>query len=189
MVQSLNCVQFFATPWTVAHQAPLSMGFPRQAYWSGLLLLPPGDLLIQGWSPGLPGWQWILYPWALRTDCSGLINLLSWTAPASNCSPCFSSHLPITFSVRQPEIGYKVKTQAMALSCLKPSTAYLRTENSRFPPWFIKACVVWLWPMSQILCQNTSLPCGSHTGLFSVSWRYQALDSLPMDGSFLQISV
>ena len=31
-------------PWTVAHQAPLSMGFPRQEYWSGLPCSPPGDL-------------------------------------------------------------------------------------------------------------------------------------------------
>ena len=34
----LSCVQFFATPWTVVQQAPLSMGFSRQEYWSGLLL-------------------------------------------------------------------------------------------------------------------------------------------------------
>ena len=34
----------FVTPWTVARQAPLSMGFPRQEYWSGLLFPPPGDL-------------------------------------------------------------------------------------------------------------------------------------------------
>ena len=33
-----------ATPWTVVHQAPLSLGFPRQEYWSGLLFPPPGDL-------------------------------------------------------------------------------------------------------------------------------------------------
>ena len=32
------------TPWTVAHQAPLSMEFPRQEYWSGLLFYSPGDL-------------------------------------------------------------------------------------------------------------------------------------------------
>ena len=32
------------TPWTVAHQAPLSMEFPRQAHWSGLPFPPPGDL-------------------------------------------------------------------------------------------------------------------------------------------------
>ena len=38
-------VQLCATPWTVAHQAPLSMGFCRQEYWSGLPCLPLGDLL------------------------------------------------------------------------------------------------------------------------------------------------
>ena len=37
-------VQLFATPWTVARQAPLSMGFSRQEYWSGLPCPPPGDL-------------------------------------------------------------------------------------------------------------------------------------------------
>ena len=37
-------VQLFATPWTVARQAPLSMGFFRQERWSGLPFRPPGDL-------------------------------------------------------------------------------------------------------------------------------------------------
>ena len=40
----LSCVRFFATPWTVARQAPLSMGFSRQEYWSGLPCPPPKDL-------------------------------------------------------------------------------------------------------------------------------------------------
>jgi len=40
----LSYVQLFATPWTVAHQAPLFMGFPRQEYWSGLPFPAPGDL-------------------------------------------------------------------------------------------------------------------------------------------------
>ena len=40
----LSCVQLFVTLWTVAHQAPLSMGFPRQEFWSGLPFPPPGDL-------------------------------------------------------------------------------------------------------------------------------------------------
>ena len=39
-----SCVQLFATQWTVAHQAPLSMGFSRQEYWNGLPCPPPGDL-------------------------------------------------------------------------------------------------------------------------------------------------
>ena len=42
--QSLSHVWLFATPWTVARQAPLSMGFPRQEYWSGLPFPSPGDL-------------------------------------------------------------------------------------------------------------------------------------------------
>ena len=41
-------VRLFATLWTVALQAPLSMGFSRQGYWSGLLCPPPGIFLTQG---------------------------------------------------------------------------------------------------------------------------------------------
>ena len=41
---SLSCVRLFATPWTIARQAPLTMGFSRQEYWSGLPFSPPGDL-------------------------------------------------------------------------------------------------------------------------------------------------
>ena len=40
----LSCVRLFATPWTVACQAPLSMGFSKQEYWSGLPFPPPGNL-------------------------------------------------------------------------------------------------------------------------------------------------
>ena len=43
-VQSLRHVQLFETPWTVACQAPLSMGLSQQEYWSGLPFPPPGDL-------------------------------------------------------------------------------------------------------------------------------------------------
>ena len=43
MLKSLSCVQLFATPWTVAHQAPPSMEFSRQEYWSGLPCPPPGN--------------------------------------------------------------------------------------------------------------------------------------------------
>ena len=42
--QSLNCVRLFVTLWTVAHQAPLSMGFSKQEYWNGLPFPPPGHL-------------------------------------------------------------------------------------------------------------------------------------------------
>ena len=47
-------VWLFATPWTVARQAPLSMGFSRQEYWSGLPCPPPGDLPDPGIEPQSP---------------------------------------------------------------------------------------------------------------------------------------
>ena len=47
----------FATPWTVVHQAPLSMGFPRQEYWSGLPFSSPGDLLHPGIKLVTSAWQ------------------------------------------------------------------------------------------------------------------------------------
>ena len=73
--------QIFVTLWTVSHQAPLSMGFPRQEYWSGLPFPSPGDLLNPGIklvslaSPTLAGrfftncatWE------ALLTNCCSLI--------------------------------------------------------------------------------------------------------------------
>ena len=49
--QLLSCVLLFATPWTVAHQVPLSMEFPRQEYWSGLPFPPPGELPDPGIEP------------------------------------------------------------------------------------------------------------------------------------------
>ena len=53
-VKSLSCVQLFATPWTVAYQAPQSMGFSRQEYWSGLPFPSPGDLPDPGIKPRSP---------------------------------------------------------------------------------------------------------------------------------------
>ena len=52
--QSLNHVWYFVTPWTVACQAPLSMGFPREKYWSGLPFPSPGDLPDPGTKPTSP---------------------------------------------------------------------------------------------------------------------------------------
>ena len=54
----LRHVWLFVTPWTVAHQAPLSFGLPRQEYWSGLPFPSPGDLPDLGTesvSPALAG--------------------------------------------------------------------------------------------------------------------------------------
>ena len=54
VVKSLSHVQLFVTPWTAAHQAPQSMGFSREEYWSGLPFPSPGDLPDPGIQPGSP---------------------------------------------------------------------------------------------------------------------------------------
>ena len=62
MKYHFSCVWFFATPWTVAHQVPLSMGFSSKEYWSWLPFPPPGVLPNSGiepvslMSPALAGW-------------------------------------------------------------------------------------------------------------------------------------
>ena len=58
VVQLLSWIRLFATPWTVAHLAPLSVGFSRQEYWCGLPFPFPGDLPhpgIEPLPPALPG--------------------------------------------------------------------------------------------------------------------------------------
>ena len=67
-------VQLSVTPWTVAHQPPLSMGFSRQEYWRGLPCPPPGDLLDPGIEPVSPATP------ALQEDSSLLSH---WGSPTS----------------------------------------------------------------------------------------------------------
>ena len=56
-VKSLSRVRLFGPPWTVAYQAPPSMDFSRQEYWSGLPFPYPGDLPNPGIEPGSPALQ------------------------------------------------------------------------------------------------------------------------------------
>ena len=53
-VKSLSRVRLFVTPWAAASQAPPSMGFSRQEYWSGVPFPSPGDLPDSGIEPGSP---------------------------------------------------------------------------------------------------------------------------------------
>ena len=65
VVQLLSRVRLFATPWNVAYQAFLSMGFPRQEYWSGLPFPPPADFPypgIESTSPALADGFFITEP-------------------------------------------------------------------------------------------------------------------------------
>ena len=53
-VKSLSHVRLFATPWSIVHQSPLSIGFSRQEYCSGLPFPSPEIFPTQGSNPGLP---------------------------------------------------------------------------------------------------------------------------------------
>ena len=79
---SLNRVQLFVTPWTVAHQVPLSMGFSKQECWSGLPFTSPGDLPDPGIQLKSPALQADFFTvWAsrevilLEVDCQSLLHL------------------------------------------------------------------------------------------------------------------
>ena len=61
-VKSFSRVQLFETTWTVAYQAPPSMGFSRQEYWSGLPFPSPGDLPDPGIEPESPALQANILP-------------------------------------------------------------------------------------------------------------------------------
>ena len=54
VIQSLSHVQSAFTPWNIAHQDPLSMGFPKQEYWSGSPFPSPGNLPNPGIKPASP---------------------------------------------------------------------------------------------------------------------------------------
>ena len=78
-----SCPTLLWPPWTVAHQAPLSMGFSRQECWSGLPFPSPGDLPNTGIKPASPavggrgewGWRCVLY---LCTTREALPLLFNW---------------------------------------------------------------------------------------------------------------
>ena len=76
-VKSLSRIRLFATPWTVAYQPPLSMGFSRQECWSRLPFPSPGDFPNPGIEPGSPA----LEADALPSEPPGKLILLQWVRP------------------------------------------------------------------------------------------------------------
>ena len=86
--KSLSRVRLFETPWTVAHQAPPSMGFSRQEYWSGLPFPSPGDLPAPGSDPGLPHRGQTLC--CLSHSGSPVSTTRTQMTPSSVAAPCCS---------------------------------------------------------------------------------------------------
>ena len=79
-VKLLSHVQLFATPWTVAHQAPQSMEFSRQEYWSGVPFPSPGDLP----DPGIEPWSPTFQTDALTCEPPGKENWTEWSLKDKN---------------------------------------------------------------------------------------------------------
>ena len=125
LCQVLSCfsrVQLFSTPWTVAHQAPPSMEFSRQEYWSGLPFPSPGGgvFLTQGLNPGLLPCllhrRWFLYHLSHQGSPKSLVpsqnvcvlGLMSWEwgpggenftgACADSCTLTSHTLLPAVFN-------------------------------------------------------------------------------------------
>ena len=84
---AFRCVRLFATPGTVANQAPLSMGFSRQKYWSGSLFPSPGNLPDSGIEPRSPALQVDALPFELPgnpktyTNATLVLRPLGWIIP------------------------------------------------------------------------------------------------------------
>ena len=83
----LSHVRFFVTPWSIAHQAPLSMGFSREKYWNGLPFPSPGDLPDPGIEPRSPALKADSFP----SEPPGN-PILCWVLPKNNYS-LFSSNI------------------------------------------------------------------------------------------------
>ena len=90
-VKSLSCVRLFATPWTVAYQAPQSMGFSRQEYWCGLPFPSPGDLPDPGIKPGFPA----LYADTLPSELPGT-SQKAISITTTNGFPCANTSFPLS---------------------------------------------------------------------------------------------
>ena len=90
VIQSLCHVQSFFTPWTIAQQDPLSMGFPRQEYWSGSPFPSPGNLPNPGIKPASPALAGRFF----TTEPRGKPQRMRWLDRITNSMEMNLSRLP-----------------------------------------------------------------------------------------------
>ena len=92
-------------PMTVAHQAPLSMGFPRQEYWSGLPFPSPGDCSNQGWNPQLLLWQVDALPLIHQGSPASILTLKNKERYMEDIKPHLpgSPHVDHSLATYQPQ--------------------------------------------------------------------------------------
>ena len=139
----LSCIWLFATPWTVTHQASLSMGFSRQEYWSGLPFPPWGNLPnlgIEPMAPALTGGFFMTEPSAAAAkslqSCLTLCDPLDGSPPGSAIPGILQARtlewVAISFSS-----AWKWKVKAKSLSRVRlfmtpPTAAYQASSSMGF---------------------------------------------------------
>ena len=178
-MKSLSRVQLFATPWTVAPQAPLSMGFSRQEYWSGLPFPSPGDLPNPGMearSPALQadalpselkGFAMLCYAKSLQS-CPTLCDPIDGSLPGSPVPGILQARtlewVAISFSnawkwnvkVKSPSHVQLLATPWTAAYQAPPSMGFSRQGYWSGVPlpslnWRVLEAVKWTWPLKAIL--------------------------------------
>ena len=137
----LSRIQLFATPWTVAHQTPPSMGFSRQEYWSGLPFPSPRDLPDPGKEPRSPAFQADTLPseswggwWDYKADSSVCLLYLSC------CLWLFSLWSRLIFSSLGVAFGHSQEAFSLRL----------KEARLRFPTW-MDGCISPFWGDHPIL--------------------------------------
>ena len=123
-VKSLSHVRLFATPWTVAHQVPLSVEFSRQEYWSGLPFPSAGDLPEPGIEPLSPALQANLSkpPGAPAANCN--ISSVQFSSVTQSC-PIICD--PMNHSTPGLPVHHQLpeSTQPMSIESVMPSNCLI----------------------------------------------------------------
>ena len=102
-VQSLSCVGLFVTPWTAAYQAPLSLGFSRQEYWSGLPLPLPVCRWVQLCGSLNILWHCLSLGLEWKLTFSSPVATAEWSKCAGILSAALSQYYVLGFEVAQLE--------------------------------------------------------------------------------------
>ena len=152
----LSCfshVWLFANLWTVAHQAPLSMGFSRQEHWSGLSCPPPGDLPKPGIRPLSPALAASSLPLAppgnsLKSIQPSSKHWTLWFWPRLQLSCHHGCKLHPTHSVNQDHI------HALFLCRADLHPGY--TPSSKTSVWLPLKVGIWVWTAMERSCLSVT---------------------------------
>ena len=125
-VKSLSHIWLFATPWTVARQAPLSRGFSKQEYWSGLPFPSPGDLPNPAIEPRSPALQTLIVETFISSwgDFTVLIDVLCCERRMPE-SPLFQA-----MSSTRNMVVYQVHETHGSILCTRAQSFYLTYDQN-----------------------------------------------------------